>query len=218
MVYRACIFDLDGTLVHTTPEYRYDIVGRILKNLGVSCASQEMIDAVWFRSNRNGTIERGFGVSPVEFWEVFREYDTSESRKKSIQAYDDVIMLKELKGRGVSIGVVTGAPRRIAHLELELVERVLDANYIDYLVLARRDSGIEPKPHPHGLHVCMGLLGIEPNHTPYVGNGDEDAIAARAAGALDVIIDRGEHAFDHPQPPSRVIRSLYELREIVLDL
>ena len=32
-MYKAILFDLDGTLVHTAPEYRYLLVGNIIKFL-----------------------------------------------------------------------------------------------------------------------------------------------------------------------------------------
>ena len=49
MVYKAVIFDLDGTLVHTMPEYRYKIVGQTVRDLGAK-SSHHLIDKFWFQT------------------------------------------------------------------------------------------------------------------------------------------------------------------------
>ncbi len=68
MTYRAVLFDLDGTLVHTAPEHRYKLVGQTLKKLGVNVPSSS-IDKFWFEGRRNTVIKEHFGLEPDLFWE-----------------------------------------------------------------------------------------------------------------------------------------------------
>lgn len=74
MKFKAVIFDLDGTLVHTTPKYRYKTTGRTLKEFGKK-ATKDIIDKFWFEGKRDKTIKKYFGVEPKLFWNVFREKD-----------------------------------------------------------------------------------------------------------------------------------------------
>jgi len=48
--YTLLVFDLDGTLVHTTPEYRYFIVPKVLEKMGKDTAKISLgeIDKFWF--------------------------------------------------------------------------------------------------------------------------------------------------------------------------
>jgi len=49
---KAVIFDLDGTLVHTAPVYRYMVVGDALETLGIENIFKKDIDDFWFRGEK----------------------------------------------------------------------------------------------------------------------------------------------------------------------
>ena len=80
MEYKAVIFDLDGTLVHTMPEYRYTIVGNALKSIGIKTTSH-LIDRFWFESRRDEIIKEHFGIEPGIFWKNYREREDPEIRR-----------------------------------------------------------------------------------------------------------------------------------------
>ncbi len=209
MPYKAIIFDLDGTLVHTTPEYRYKIVGQTLKELGAK-SSDHHIDRFWFEARRNKIIKEHFGIEPELFWQTYRKYDTPELREQFTRLYDDIDFIKELKRKGYKIGIVTGAPMHIAFLEIKM----LGEENFDEIVIAATSNGIKYKPHPHGLLECLNKLGIKKEEAIYVGNSDEDVITAKNAQVFDVLLKRGEHTFPEINP-SLTILSLYELRKLL---
>ena len=210
MAYKSVLFDLDGTLVHTLPKYRYLVVPQTLSEFDV-VASKANIDRFWFGDpERDVVIKEGFGVDVELFWKTFRKYDNPQLRKDKSRVYDDVDFIGELREKGYLTGIVTGAPAHIAFPEIEL----LGENNFDGIILACTSNGFKPKPHPHGLHECLNLLKIKSDEAIYVGNGDEDIEAAKNAGVFDILILRGEHDFCKLEP-SLKINSLYELRKFL---
>ncbi len=209
MKYEAVIFDLDGTLVHSLPEYRYTVVGATLSELGVKSSEAE-IDRFWFEARRDDIVTDNFGLSLDDFWSTYRKYDTIDLRKKLTKVYDDVDFIQELKRAGYKTGIVTGAPLHIAELEINMLER---ENY-DAIVVAHCLNGFTPKPHPQGLEECISLLETTKDKAIYVGNADEDVMTARNAQVFDVLIDRKEHEFPDISP-SLTIYSLYDLRDFL---
>ena len=209
MRYEAVVFDLDGTLVHTTPEYRYKIVGQTLRDLGAT-SSNHNIDRFWFEARRDVIIQEHFGLEPKQFWETYRKHDTTELRRQFTKLYDDVDFIKELRQNGYNTGIVTGAPIHIASLEIGM----LGEGDFDSIIIAQISNGIKPKPHPHGLEACLEVLEVNTSRAIYVGNADEDVATAKNAQVYDVLLVRGEHDFPEVKPSLR-IHSLYELRQLL---
>ncbi|MBS3175242.1 HAD family hydrolase [Candidatus Woesearchaeota archaeon] len=211
MEYKAILFDLDGTLVHTAPEYRYNLV-RLALNEFEKRAENNVIDRFWFEARRNDIIIQEFGLNPEVFWQTYKKHETAnfDLRKKLTKPYEDTLFLNHLQTIGYKLGIVTGAPIYIADLEIAM----LDANRFGHIVIAQPLNGVRPKPDPHGLNICMEKLGVKADETIYVGNSDEDIIAAKSAKIFDVLIDRKEHLFNGLRP-SLTIESLYELKRLV---
>ncbi|MGV8151601.1 MAG: HAD family hydrolase [Candidatus Nanoarchaeia archaeon] len=207
--FNTFIFDLDGTLVHTLPEYRYIVVGQTLREFGVS-PQNELIDRFWFEARRDDIVTDNFGLSLEAFWSTYRKYDTTELRKKLTKVYNDISYVQELKSAGCKTGIVTGAPLHIATLEIDM----LGKENFDAIVVAHRLNGFMPKPHPQGLEECLNLLKARKEEAVYVGNADEDVETAKNAKVFDVLLDRGEHQFPAINP-SLTIQSIYGLGQLV---
>jgi len=204
--YKLAIFDLDGTLVHSKPEYRYLVVGNVLRELGKTY-THEKIDSFWFETHRNEVIKREFQIqNPDDFWTTFKKHDSVELRKQYVETYSDVNFIVELKNKGIKTAIVTGAPNHMMNLETNL----LGKDNFDCLISANPENGFLPKPDPQGIEFCLSQLGIDRKNAMYIGNGSEDVEAAKNANVFDVHIDRGEHKINII--PSLKINSLYELR------
>lgn len=202
--------DMDGTLIHTKKEYRYMVVGRALDDFGIT-APEEHIDRLWFGMDRDSEIIKLFGIEPTSFWESFWKYDNPEIRKNYTIVYDDVDFIGELKSMGYITGVVTGSPDHIIPFKINMIGK----EKFDYVVSSFDPSGEKQKPNPYYLNHCLKVLGIEPEKALYIGDGVEDVLAARNAGVIDVLIDRGENGYSGPKPTFR-IKSLYELENILV--
>jgi len=207
----AVIFDLDGTLVHTTPKYRYLVIGNILNDFNIK-GNKKDIDDLWFLSekDRRRIIEDIWKLDlENQFWPSFRKYDTLDLRKQHTKVYDDVDILALLNENKLKIGIVTSAPAHIMNLELSLLNHKFGS-----VVRAQLSDGVKQKPDPDGLIKCMNSLNTNSNNTIYVGNSKEDMEMARNAGVYGVLISRGEYDFENVNPSLR-INSLYDLREFL---
>jgi HAD superfamily hydrolase (TIGR01549 family) len=210
MVYKAVLFDMDGTLVHTAPELRYLLVKKIMDELGLECPDHFFIDRFWFEARRDEIIEKYFKVKPEVFWKVYRLHDTAELRVPYTKIYDDINFIKELRIKGYKTAIVTGAPKHIIEIDMNL----LGKDNFDVVLRAHSSDGIKPKPDPHGIEHCLKLLNLNKEEVIFVGNSDEDILCGQRAGVFDVLIDRKEHKFPDIKP-SMTISSLYELRELL---
>ncbi len=205
--YTHISFDLDGTLVHTMPEYRHAIVPQVVRELGGSINHPYAIDRFWFETGRNEIIQKEFNLDPDIFWERFNMLETVENRALHTWAYDDVEpCLRELKKHGKIISVLTGAPQHIARMELAKLNDI----QID-IRLSLKESGYEYKPHPGSLLSTMKTLGVGAHETVYIGNSNEDAYYAQNAGVDFIYLERKEHEFDLKDYAIATIHSLAEL-------
>ncbi|MBW2971979.1 HAD hydrolase-like protein [Candidatus Woesearchaeota archaeon] len=205
------VFDLDGTLVHTAPQYRHIVVSKTLKDLGVRSWNHEDVDRFWFCADRRTIIQECFGVERNAFWAAYRMHDSIELRLKMTYVYGDVPeALRMFRDGGVKLGVVTGAPLHIAGIELEKV----DIRLFDAVIFNNPKCGFAYKPNSAGLERCLEIMGVLRNSAMYVGNADEDVYTARSAGVDDVLVDRGEHVFPGLQP-SHTVSDLLVLERIL---
>ena len=205
----AVLFDLDGTLIYTPYEYRQIIVSKVLEDMEIKTCCMEDINMFWYGTDRSGIIKKHFGVKPGLFWESYREHDTVELRKQFVRPYDDVDYIHELRKRGIKTAIVTGAPPNIADMEIEILGR----DNFDAVVIASPLNGRQPKPNPECIEECLGILNVKKSKAVYVGNAEEDIMAANNAGLPGILIDRGEFPYDFTKiKPLFIIDSLYKLR------
>ncbi len=204
----AFLFDLDGTLTTTKPTYIQNVVHETLQYLKSNGTTAKLVSKFWFERNRNETIQNDFGVDPEEFWPIFRELDVPEKRTKAIMIYDDIDFVRRLKSQNKKVGSVTNAPFNIASINLNLI----GLSHFDAIITG--EAGIPAKPDPAGILLCLEKLKVPPKRAAFIGNSDEDILAAKAAGVYDILIDRGEHVYPDVFPTKK-ITSLYELHYLL---
>ncbi|MBI2578307.1 MAG: HAD family hydrolase [Candidatus Aenigmarchaeota archaeon] len=210
MTIKAVIFDLDGTLVHTKPEYLEQLIRRCCADLGIK-PTKESIEKIWFGNlSEKEKIMTDGGINPEHFWRKFVEYDTIEERTKHLEPYGDCWVLRKLAEKGIKLGIVTNAVFHMAEHEVDIL-RSHGIEFDAIVVAFNRDLSVKvkPKPHPEGINECLRMLGAKSNEAVFVGNGPDDTEAAKAAGVLDVNIERGEHLIDVGATVS--IKSLEEI-------
>lgn len=208
MTIKGIIFDLDGTLVDTKEEYKYEVFTKTMKYFKIEVTNQEA-NLFWYGKQRSRLIENKYNINPRIFWKKFMEVDTIDSRIKNSYVYEDVIpALTKLKDSGKKLGIVTGAPKYVSKREVELIEGVI----FDSIINANHLYNMKVKPDPEGLIKCLNDLKLGKDELIFVGNGEEDILAGRNAGIQDVMIYRG--AYQDFFKPTIIINSLNELKKL----
>lgn len=125
---------------------------------------------------------------------------------------DTVTVLKELKQRNVSIGILTDVPYGM-NKTLVMQDIAPIREYID-VVVTSVDTGYR-KPRPEGFIQLSQELGIACNQILYVGNEEKDITGANLSGVTSIWINRGRQHQDWNQ--EYTITSLTELMDRVID-
>jgi HAD superfamily hydrolase (TIGR01509 family) len=117
-------------------------------------------------------------------------------------------LLKQLRGNGVQLGILTRNTRENALRTLELCGL---GGYFDPDHVLGRDEAI-PKPDPDGIRQLARLWGTGPETTVMVGDYQYDLQAGRSAGALTVHVDT-TRSFRWPELADVNVATLNELIE-----
>lgn len=178
-MYRAVIFDLDGTLLNTLEDLR-DGVNYVLALRGYPERSLEEIRR--FVGNGIGKlIER---VVPKEVTEEereeilkeFRPYYTEHCRIKTGPYNGIMELLKELKERNIKMAIVSNKNDAA-------VKELAKYYFSEYINVAIGEcAGIQKKPSPDSVFKAISLLGEEKEQAVYVGDSEVDRETAANAG------------------------------------
>jgi len=206
---RAVTFDFYNTLVRFDPP-REQLQMRACREFGLApnpkglARGYAQADDFWSRENaRHAIAER----PPEEQLAFYAEYERQVLQgggvevtlelagqlfqrlrqfKYRLAAFPDALpALGELKGRGLTLGLISNIRR-----ELEGLFRELGLNkYLDFMVTSQ-EAGVE-KPHPGIFQVALDKAGVAPAEAIHVGDQYRaDVVGARAAGMRPLLLDR----------------------------
>lgn len=156
---RGVIFDLDGTLAHSNPDF-----AGLRRELGISSGTDILahVDSLCA------------GEAQAQALEIVHEYE----RQSSLNArwIDGARELIEcLRAKSLPLAILTRNMPEAAKI-------TIDKLGIDIaLVLTRYDA--EPKPHPEGIHLICQQWQLAPADILYVGDYLFDLQTARNAGS-----------------------------------
>jgi phosphoglycolate phosphatase len=185
----AVLFDLDGTLIDTAPDF-IRCLNQLREQHGLPALPAEHIR----RSVSNGAramVRVGFGLEPdhpdyLEKHTAFLDlYEAGVAVETSLfEGMDE--LLKTLEARGIPWGIVTNKPARFA---LPLIEALDLADRCAALVCP--DHVTQRKPHPEALILACRQMGTEPGTAIYVGDHERDIEAGRNAGMKTIAVRYG---------------------------
>lgn len=181
---KAVIFDLDGTLLESSIDY--EKMGNRIKELLISKGLPEPLEdrRKVYRVIRGGAatlLEYGLPEESLEATMTEMETIMNAVELEGLEA----ITLKpyareaveELHGMGLRLAVATRSHRLYA---LQSLERHGLLRFFHRVVA--RDDVPYPKPDPRHLLYTIGLLGVEPGDTLFIGDTTTDLQTANAAG------------------------------------
>lgn len=178
-MYKAVLFDMDGTVLDTVGDLT-DAINVSLEKFGFPARSQEEVKSF-------------LGKGPAHFVNCAVPEGTDEKTRQQVLAfyepyydshcqiktapYPGVLeLLKTLKARSVKLAV-------ISNKQEPAVKALAEQHFDGLLELAVGTSPrIRCKPDPSAVLAAMAELGVEKSETLYVGDMDVDLNTARNAG------------------------------------
>ena len=186
----AVLFDLDGTLVDTAPDFV-----RVLNDLRLKYGRPALAyDAirVAVSAGARAMIQVGFpeyAIDSPEFAALRQEFLDNYSQglaqeSRLFSGMED--LLTALENRNIPWGIVTNKPRIYSVpllAGLALNERCQ--------VLVCPDDVSQTKPHPEPMYLACNTLRVLPEHTIYVGDHIRDIQAGNNAGMKTIAVGFG---------------------------
>lgn len=185
----AVLFDLDGTLLDTAPDFIV-VLNAMLTDRGRAPLPAQDIRAVVSNGAR-ALVALGFGGQPgePEFDALNQELRDRYAQHLAVHTHlfpglDE--LLRELETHGVPWGIVTNKPS------------IYTLPLLDALDLRARcasvvcpDQVTHTKPHPEPMFKACAEMGIEPARCVYVGDHERDIAAGRNAGMQTIVAGWG---------------------------
>jgi len=183
---KACIFDLDGTLLNSLPTITY-YVNKTFSENGIPPLSEQ--ECVRFVGRGAMALIRGAlayrGVTEGDtVARLFGEYTAAYDKDTLYltRAYDGIgEMLDALSAGGIKLGVLSNKP----HFATRDVVSSFFKGKFD-IVHGGRD-GVPLKPAPDALLAMIDELSLSPDEIMYIGDMAVDIKTGLAAGVASVV-------------------------------
>lgn len=176
---KAVIFDLDGTLADTFPMIVKAWNEAVSPHTGKTYSDAEVISRFGIPDPQ--MIRRELpGPEGEQADEVYHKYYAANHG--AVALFPGVReLLKELKRRGVPMGVMTGKGLRTAKITVEALG-LADT----FGAVITGEDVAQQKPAPDGPLLAAKKLGVAPSQSAFVGDSPVDILAAKAAGMVAV--------------------------------
>ena len=176
MKIKGVLFDLDGTLVNTTPLI-LESFRHTFKQFGMPVPSDSELVAGFGLPMRTAVTAYMPDEMADEFCDVYRAYQRTR-HDELIEGIDGVgETLSALKRSGIKMAVVTSKKRPAAIRDLGCYDLV---EYFDTIIAC--DDCAENKPLPGPSLMALKCLGLTGTDCLAVGDSPYDLQSARAAG------------------------------------
>ena len=211
------IFDLDGTLVDTAPDFKNSI-NYMLNELNETEVTLEEIRN-WVGYGAKELIRRTVLDKNIphdekrieEMLKIFLVHYTHNIDDDSVLFNNVKNVLEFLKNNGVKLAVCTNKMERLSNI---LLEKLNVLHMFDYLVGGDSLSKSKPDPFPL-LNICE-KLNIETSDSIMIGDSVTDLNAGKGAGMPVVLVSYGyTDNKDIYNEADLVINDFSQLKELV---
>lgn len=183
MPIKACLFDLDGTLVDSMGLIVASFRETALHFLGTSPPDAVLIEGVGTPLMEQLSTFTGDPQLAAKMRDFYAEYYI-DNHNDHVRAFPEVgIALEHLKSANQKLGIVTskndvGAMRALKHCHFD--------SYFDTVVTV--DSTTQHKPKPQPVLKALSNLGATPMDAVFVGDSTHDLIAGEKAGTATAAV------------------------------
>lgn len=183
---RALIFDLDNTLIDTLELILSSFNAAFEPVTGKRLTLQELVS--YFGPTEEWLLDKlSTPDTRTGVYERFRTHYAAGHSERMI--YPGIRpMLDRLHKRGVPMVICTGKGRWTTTCTLDRL-----GLHPYFRATMTGDDVRRNKPHPEPVYLLCEGLGVAPSETVLIGDSLADVKAARAAGALAVLVTWGRH-------------------------
>ncbi len=226
---KAVFFDFFNTLAYFDPP-RDEFYAETARGLGIDVTAAQIEDALpdadayWRQENFKSPIRQRPEKEKFEAYEgyamrILRNVDPPPSPQKALQmlakafergfkfiAFDDSLpTLKDIKARGLKLGVISNIGQEID----TYCEELGFAPYLDFKVTSF-EVGYD-KPHPEIFRLALQRAGVSAGEAVFIGDQyEQDIKGARGVGIKPILIDRNGRSNSHD---CTVIHSLLQVAD-----
>jgi len=189
MAIKAVLFDLDGTLVDTAPDFIY-VVNTMRSEEGLSPIDHQLIRA---------TVSKGAkALVTLAFNSQEGDCEFSRLHQRLLELYSLHIavhsklftgissLLKQLQQHGIAWGIATNKPEIYTTPLLNALNIQPKAQCI-----ICPDHVRDPKPHPESMYLAGQLINCTPEEIIYIGDHIRDIECGRRAGSITIAAGYG---------------------------
>lgn len=214
-MYKAIIFDLDGTLLDTSRDINA-VLNDVLKHFGLPTVS--LSDTIKYVGNgAKELVRRAIGKNNEARLEEINSYYVREFAKcdnKMATIYDgEEHALKAFKANGIKLGILSNKPQSATEHVYDLFFKGFGFDFVQ-----GQKDGIGLKPSPDGVFAALSALGIKKDECLFVGDGETDVLTAKNAGVDGVSVLWGFRAKEQLEEvgATRFVYNFAELEKLVL--
>ena len=214
---KACIFDLDGTLLYTVPALMISM-NLTLNQLGFESIDEEHVKA-FVGNGSDKYVERSLifsGDKELKYYEracKLYQDNFKLNALSGIRPYEGIEdLINELNKRDVKACVLSNKPQA----------RVEDNIYAffgktDFFKLYGERKGVPIKPDPTALNMLIAEIKVEKEEVLYIGDSDVDVYTGRAAGVKTVAVKWGYRSAEvlMEAKPDYIIESPKQIIKII---
>ncbi len=180
-MYKACIFDLDGTLTDTLDSLTFSVNGT-LREMDLPEITREQCRS-FVGNGSKVLLEKSLKASGDEqllrIGEALERYERifKTGCTYHVVPYEGIReLLEDLKAAGIRLAVLSNKPDENAH---SVVEGIFGRDCFDHV--QGQKEGVPRKPDPAAALEIARVLGALPSETIYIGDSEVDIATGTAA-------------------------------------
>lgn len=202
--YKVVLFDLDGTLIDSVAEFIRESQ-KIAREYNISLSKKkvrEVLSTLWESNKKKWFFDkvrmsymvgRRMGLSrkdTISFMrKSFSKYKEFRKHPKMVQGAIETI--KKLLEKKIRLGVISSTHRKDVKSSLGNFEKLFD------VIICKEDIK-NLKPAPDAIVKACKKLKLDPSEVIYVGDLNDDIIAAKNAGVRSVFFTRSSKLLGIP--------------------